>query len=392
MSSDDRQPEGEKRRSWYRLFVRTRHVERVEVAALTEEPDAPAEPEAEPEAEHPPETADQPEQEERRGCFGLLMRGRPSEAKAEGESVSELEPEPAPEPVVEEEPTPEAPGAKYLDVRAAEPGFFRIRERVHPVWKVILASLPFIVFLAWWFWATDGAEPHLRRISPMALPSPQEVLARCPSLWYDSALMRNILVSLARVLGGLAAASVIALPLGILMASFGRVGSTFGLVTTLLSYLPMPAIVPLTYMWWKTGEEQKVGFLALGTFAYLLPLVVRCINQVDHKYVLSAYSQGARPLQMVRKVLVPIALPGIYDGMRLCLGIGWTYIVLAEAIKASEDLGGVGNLIMVFWRLGHPEEVYLTVGAILVVGALMDRSCACLGKWLFPYRAATAHD
>jgi NitT/TauT family transport system permease protein len=218
------------------------------------------------------------------------------------------------------------------------------------------------------------------------------VIARCPALWFESALMRNILLSLSRVLGGFAVAAIVAIPLGIAMGSFGRVGATFGLVATLLSYLPTPAIVPLTMAWWKTGEEQKVGFLALGTFAYLLPLIVRHVQAVDHKYVLSAYSQGATAWQVVTKVLVPVALPGIVDAMRLCLGIGWTYIVLAEVIKAGEGLGGVGNLIMVFQRFGRMEEVYLTVAAIMLVGAVLDRSCVWFSRWLFPYRTATADE
>jgi NitT/TauT family transport system permease protein len=278
------------------------------------------------------------------------------------------------------------------ELRLQPARFFRIRERIHPALRLGLSLLPFVLFLVWWLWVTAGAEPELRRISPTILPSPAEVLSRLPSLWYDSALMRNILISFMRVLGGFAVAALIALPLGILMGAFARIGATFGLFATILSYLPIPAIVPLTMAWWKTGEEQKVGFLALATFAYLLPLVVRHINAVDHKYLLSAYAQGATVWQAMMRVIVPIALPDILNGLRLCLGIGWTYIVLAEVIKAGDSLGGVGNLIMVFQRRGSMEEIYLTVAAIMVVGALLDRSCARCAAWLFPYSAATTRE
>jgi NitT/TauT family transport system permease protein len=276
--------------------------------------------------------------------------------------------------------------------RTPKPGVLRIREHLPPLLRGALSLLPFVFFVVWWFWVTAGSVPELRHLSSRILPSPQEVVARCPALWFDSALMRNVLLSLGRVLAGFAVAALIALPLGVAMASFSRIGATFSLVATLLSYLPMPAIVPLTMAWWKTGEEQKVGFLALGTFAYLLPLVVRHVNAVDHKYLLSAYSQGASARQVVSRVLVPVALPGIFDALRLCLGVGWTYIVLAEVIKAGEGLGGVGNLIMVFQRFGRMEEVYLTVAAIMVVGAVLDRSCVWLSRWLFPYRERTADE
>jgi NitT/TauT family transport system permease protein len=270
--------------------------------------------------------------------------------------------------------------------------FFRVRERVSPPVRAALSVLPFALFFVWWLWATASVTPEFRRVSPTILPSPHEVVNSLPSLWYDSALMRNILLSFTRVICGFTLAALIAVPLGIAMGSFGKIGATFGLFAALLSYIPIPAIVPLTMAWWKTGEEQKVGFLALGTFAYLLPLVVRHVNAVDHRFLLAAYAQGASGWQVVRRVLVPIALPDIANAMRLCLGIGWAYIVLAEVIKTGEGLGGVGNLIMVFQRRGHMEEVYLTVAAIMLVGALLDRCCARFTTWVFPYRAQTAQE
>jgi len=267
------------------------------------------------------------------------------------------------------------------------PRFFRVREPLAPQWRVLLSLLPFVVFVAWWVWATAGASPELRRISPYALPSPGDISEFLPSLWYDSALMRNILVSLVRVGAGFALAVAIALPLGVAMGSFTRVGATFSLVETVLGYLPIAAIVPLTMAWWHSGEKQKVGFLALATFAYLLPLIVRHVRKVDHQYLLAAYAQGATAWQVVFRVLVPIALPDILNSLRLGLGVGWTYIVLCEVIKEGEGMGGVGNLILVFQRLGKMQGVYPTVVAIMLVGALLDRACAKLWTWFFPYRA-----
>jgi NitT/TauT family transport system permease protein len=262
---------------------------------------------------------------------------------------------------------------------------FRIREPVHPAIRVMTSLIPFAIGLLAWMWLTAGASPEVRRIGPTILPSPSEVLAAIPTIWFDGALTRNILLSLFRVLGGFSMACVIALPLGVMMGACTRISATFSLVMTILSYLPMPAMLPLTMAWWGSGEGQKIGFLSLVTFSMLLPLVVRAIGNVDHKYVLSAYSQGANSWKVLEKVLIPIAAPEIYGGLRLCLGVGWTYIVLAEVIKSDGDLGGVGNLIMVYHRLGHMAEAYLVVIAICIVGMGMDRGCAWLRGRLFPY-------
>lgn len=272
------------------------------------------------------------------------------------------------------------------------PGLLRVRDRVPKPLAIGLSLIPFLLAIGLWFWLTAGGPTESRRIQANVLPSPVEMFDEVASLWFDAALMRNILVSLTRVLAGFAVAAAVAVPLGILMGSFGRIGALFGLLATVLSYLPIAAIVPLTIAWWGTGEKQKVGFLALGTAAYLLPMVVRHIRSVDHQYVLSAYSQGASGWQVVNRVLVPIALPDIANALRLCLGVGWTYIVLAEVIKEWEGLGGVGNLITNFQRRGHIDHLYLTIAAILIVGALLDSGAARLIRWLFPYRGTGGED
>jgi len=325
---------------------------------------------------------DKPKDKQPENILGLFVR------TASDEDTAAEQAQPDSDPLA---PEPHDNGA-LPDLPECRPHFFRVREKLAPAWQWGLALLPLLVFLGWWLWATAGNPVELRRMSPTILPSPYEVGASFPSLWFDSALMRNILLSLMRVLAGFALATLLAVPLGILMASFSRIGSTFSLVATLLSYLPIPAIVPLTMAWWKTGEEQKVGFLALATFAYLLPLVVRHVSAVDHKYLLSAYAQGANSWQLVRRVLFPVAAPDIFNALRLCLGVGWTYIVLAEVIKAGDGVGGVGNLIMVFQRRGRMEEVYLTVLAIILVGAILDRICLLLNTWLFPYRATVGRE
>jgi len=333
----------------------------------------------------------------RRSLLGLFVRPSVHERP----TPVELEVTQHPEP--EEPPEPEAPAAHEFDprppahgaaagvgtahcppVHSRQPLVFRVREHISPGWRLVFALVPFVVALAWWLWFTAG-EPEARHISPTVLPSPAEVVSGVPKLLGPQQLLPNVLLSLIRVLGGFLLAGVLAVPLGIAMGSFSKIGSLFGLITTFLSYLPIAAIVPLTIAWWHTGEKQKVGFLAIGTFAYLLPLVVRQINAVDHQYLLSAYAQGASVWQVVRRVLIPIAMPDIFNGLRLCLGIGWTYIVLAEVVKEGEGVGGVGNLILVAQRMNQMETIYLTLVAIMIVGAFLDRTCVMLQRWFFPW-------
>ena len=85
-----------------------------------------------------------------------------------------------------------------------------------------------------------------------------------------------------------------------------------------------------------TGEKQKIAFLALAFVVYLLPLVVAAVDSVDDVYLKTAYTLGAGTWQTVRKVLLAISWPDIYQALRLGFGIGWSYIILAEMVDIGE--------------------------------------------------------
>lgn len=78
-----------------------------------------------------------------------------------------------------------------------------------------------------------------------------------------------------------------------------------------------------------TNELQKVMFLAFGFAIYLLPLFVKSLEEVDNVYLQTGYTLGANKFQVLNNILLPVALPNIFDAMRLGFGIGWGYIILA---------------------------------------------------------------
>jgi NitT/TauT family transport system permease protein len=270
---------------------------------------------------------------------------------------------------------------------AAEPGaWLKIREPL-PAWMPwVLGVVPIAALLLAWFVVTAGAIPEERLISPTILPSPVEVVRSFPSLWFDRALTRNLAISFSRVLAGFAAALVAAFPLGVLMGSFSKVRAAFTPLTVFGAYLPIPALVPLTLSLFGTGESQKVAFLGLAFAIYLVPLFVAAVDSVEDTYLKTAYTLGASRWQAVRKVLLPIAWPDIYQAMRLGFGIGWSYILLAEMVDVGRGLGGI---IITSQRRGPREHIYLVLLVIVTVAFLTDKVWQAVGRRLFPYREAT---
>jgi ABC-type nitrate/sulfonate/bicarbonate transport system permease component len=231
---------------------------------------------------------------------------------------------------------------------------------------------------------TTGAAEE-RVISPTILPSPAEVVASFPLLWFDRMLTRNLAVSFLRVLEGFGLALAVSFPLGLFMGSFSKVKAAFTPLTVFGAYLPIPTLVPLTLSLFGTGELQKMMFLALAFTIYLVPLFVAAVDSVDDTYLKTAYTLGASKTEAVSRVLLPISWPEIYQAMRMGFGVGWSYILLAEMVDVGR---GVGGIIITSQRRGPREHIYLVLLIIVAVAFLTDKVWAALGRRLFPYRVA----
>jgi ABC-type nitrate/sulfonate/bicarbonate transport system permease component len=112
-------------------------------------------------------------------------------------------------------------------------------------------------------------------------------------------------------------------------------------------------------------------------------LIVASVDQVDQVYLKTAYTLGADRWQVVRRVLLGVAWPEIYQSLRLGFGIGWSYIILAEMVDIGRGLGGI---IIISQRRGPREHIYLVLLVIVALAFLTDRVWAAVGRYLFPYR------
>ena len=133
----------------------------------------------------------------------------------------------------------------------------------------------------------------------------------------------------------------------------------------------------------EKGESQKIGFIFIACVAFVLFDVTRSISDVDKDYLDTAYTLGASRVQVITKVLVPLAMPDIFNSLRLLFGLAFGYIILAEAIEANT---GVGVLIMQSLRRGPREHVYLILFFVTVVAFLLDRLLFLIQRSVFAYR------
>lgn len=263
-------------------------------------------------------------------------------------------------------------------------GFFRIRDEATAAGRILMGGLCLAAVAGLWFWVTRGAVPEARIVSPATLGSPEEVFGSFVSLWFDRALMRNLVASLSRVFEGFGLALLVGVPLGILCGAFTRIDAFFAPISIFGRNVPIYALVPLAFMWFGSGEPPKVGFLFIACVAFVLFDAAENVRNVSDDYLDTAYTLGASRWQVLTKVLIPLALPGIFNSMRLLFGLAFGYIIVVEALDMSG--GGVGVLIMQSQRRGPREHVYLILFALTLTAFLLDRFLFLAQRYLFPYR------
>jgi len=305
-----------------------------------------------------------------------------------------LPPQAAPAPKAA--PAPPVKRDKH-DKLASRESVWELRRALPKKWQLpFTLALP-VALLVIWFALTSGDKPA---VGPLFLPSPGGVLRGLAELFFrdqctapdscsiwQSYLLRCIWASSVRILLSFLLAAAVALPLGILMGSWEPINRLFAPVMAPLRYLPISAFIPLLILWLGIGESQKIAFLFLGVFVYLLPVVETAIRGVPDELVQTAYTLGASRFQVIRTVLVPAALPDIFDSFRVMNAISWTYVILAEFVNAPAGLGYMIDLSGKHLKTG---EVFSGILVIGIIGLATDWAIRGLNRALFPWREGAA--
>jgi NitT/TauT family transport system permease protein len=239
-----------------------------------------------------------------------------------------------------------------------------------------------IVLAAWWL-VTRGV-PEKRIVQALILPSPMEVLQAFKPLHLEQGLVRSAYYSWLRVSAGFALATLVAVPLGVYMATFPSVAAFFRPLSLAGAYVPIVVFIPLSMTWFGVGEAQKIGFLFIACFVVLLPLVIKDIADVPSAFLDVAVTKGASQWQLVRYVLFPVALPNIWDHLRGVYGVGWGWIIMAEVFVRPRY--GLGGLIEVSTRRSQTGSVYAVIIVIVLIAVACDQLWRRGGDLLFPYR------
>jgi NitT/TauT family transport system permease protein len=154
--------------------------------------------------------------------------------------------------------------------------------------------------------------------------------------------------------------------------------------------IPIAALIPLTFALFGIGEQQKVMFIFIAAVAFVMMDTASAIAEVSDRYIDTAFTLGASRLQIILKVLVPLAMPRVFNSLRLLFGLAFGYIMLAELVTEGGGIGGLGNIINNSRRRGLQEPIYLLLMIIPAVALAIDRVLFMIQRSLFPYQYASA--
>ncbi len=248
---------------------------------------------------------------------------------------------------------------------------------IPPGRRAALGVLFFALFVALW-----AAVTYSGLVKPLFLADPLRTIESGWGLLVEFNFAFDIGVTIWRVIGGFLIAAALAVPLGILMGAFKPVEAFFEPFISFARYLPASAFIPLLILWAGVGEAQKLSVIFIGSVFQIVLMVAVIVGSTRLDLVEAAYTLGATPAGIVKRVLLPAAAPQIAETLRLVLGWAWTYVIVAELIGASS---GIGHMIMDSQRLLDTGQMIFGIFMIGVIGLISDLLFKKANERLYPW-------
>lgn len=219
-------------------------------------------------------------------------------------------------------------------------------------------------------------------IAPHLFPPPSSLGATAREL-LQHGLAAHVAASAMRVAIGFAAGAAAALLVGAAVGLSPRIERLLDPTLQALRAIPSLAWVPLLLLWLGIDEAPKLTLIAIGAFFPVYMGVVAGFRDVDRKLVEVARMAGLRGAALVRRVLLPAALPAVWTGLRSGLGLAWMFMVAAELIAASQ---GVGYLLTDGRETGRADIVLTAIVLLALLGQLSDGAMRAAERRLLRWR------
>ncbi|MEM7096464.1 MAG: ABC transporter permease subunit [Actinomycetota bacterium] len=232
-----------------------------------------------------------------------------------------------------------------------------------------------------------GRDAYTQLASPLTFPSIRDTWNAFGTLFDEGfandTLWAHTAASLWRVIRGMFWGIVFGVPIGFAMGLSSRARGFFDTPVELLRPIPPLALLPLFILIFGIGDGTAMRLLIFASIWIMIIAARSGVQTANLSKVRAAYSLGASKWQVLRRVLLPNALPELFTGIRVALGVSWGTLVAAELVGAREGLGAMIFAARPFFRL---DVVVAGIIVIAILGVVMDLLLRFLESRLIPWR------
>src|SRR3984893_5862735 len=254
-----------------------------------------------------------------------------------------------------------------------------------PRWRRVLARIGHLWLLVAFIVVWEVVCIYGQRINPqldVMMPPPTAVVSAAVDLFQRGVLFTHIFDSLYRVLLAVGAATLLGVPLGLAMGWSSRFRIAVDPLLEFIRPIPPLAWIPLSILWFGIGDTQIVYIIFLAAF---FPIVLNSMagaRDAETYPVRAGLSLGARPRELFTTVVLPGALPNIFTGVRVGLGIGWMALVAGEVVAAPSGLGYMINNARTLFRSDYILLGMVLIGVLgLVLDFIMRKAALLIMPW-----------
>lgn len=228
-------------------------------------------------------------------------------------------------------------------------------------WLSLLFPVAFVLF--WQFQAARGALPAY-------LPAPSIVAAQWLNMALSGELLQHTQISLLRSLSGFAIGALFGCTVGLLAAAFRAVNNFYEPIISLTYPVPKVAALPIIFAWFGIGEVSKIVTITISVFFPLYVSMLAGAQSTPRVHIWAARNMGATPLQIIYKVLLPNALPQVFNGLRVGLGLSFVVMFVSEMVASQR---GLGHLVAFAEDNLRIDLMFVALVTIGIIGFAMDR-------------------
>jgi sulfonate transport system permease protein len=274
-------------------------------------------------------------------------------------------------------------GARVAHVTAGTSPTSRLSRFSPRTLHIISIAMPFALLAVWELLARLGW------LSTQVLPEPSQVARTAAQLIAEGRLLDDLGVSLLRAAAGFAIGATLGLVLGTAVG-FSRVAEAFlDRNIQMLRAIPFLALLPLVIVWFGVGEGAKIFLVALGVLFPIYVNTVLGIRQVDPKLLELGRVTGLPRRVLIRRIVIPGALPSILTGVRYALASAWLALVVAETIATNR---GIGFLAMDAREFLRTDVIVMTIVVYAGIGVAADAFARWLERRLLRWHPNYARD